>query len=278
MNIVKSVRPFYLYICISSICFGLLNYFQIQYQFYLWEIFVDIKIMSLLLFLLYIGRKGESSLAENIAELKNWNVKKMFQWFGLPLGFYGIVIIAGIILSEIKFQKPDNATTLILATIFDMPAVFIFSLFYIFLEEFIFRSFVVRSLMSTNGKTRAIFLSSFFWTLFAIPDFVSFAANSFYSFTAVVLYLFVIGILGAVVYLIYKTVWFSYSFRIGTITLAPLCISSLIVESDPFFLTTSVLFSAEGIIISVLFSAFSVFFATKYLGNQNDRKTPFSIP
>lgn len=274
-----SLRLTFIYVLALSIFFALLSYFNISYQFYIWEIFVDVKIVLLVLFLLFLRKKGKYRFSGSV--LKKWNLKKNFLWFFIPLVFYTFIAIVGVIVGEVSVDIPENAETLLLATIFDIPAVFVFSVTSIFIEEIFFRGVLVTSFEQIYGseglsdKIKTISITSVLFVFFNLSEVISTNSRSAISVTLLVMYFFSIGILTSILVLKYRTIWFGYSFRIFLSTVPTLILPSFFVDSDLFFRTKNFLFFSEGLLFSSLVFGMCVHMMSK-LVNRNFANNNFN--
>ena len=238
-------------ICISVLA-GVLSHFQISYQFYVWELFIDTKIIALLFLLLFLYKKKAVQFTNSKLLLLNWSWAKNIYCFFFPLFLYAVSIIAGILFKEVSLNKIDNAPTLILATVFDIPAIFVFSATSILIEEFFFRGFILTTIQQLRSQWQTIILTNLLWVVFSISEIIGSEEISLLKFITVALFFLSIGILCTVLVGKYTSIWFGYSLRVGFVTLSPIIVTSLLSESDVFFTTESFFFNAEGLIISVL--------------------------
>jgi membrane protease YdiL (CAAX protease family) len=242
---------FVIVICISILS-EILSYFQIPYQFYVWELFIDSKIIALMLLLIFLYRKKAIQLASVKLLLMSWSWKKNIIYFFLPIFIYVIVIAAGLLFNAVLPNKLDNSTTLILATLFDIPAIFVFSATSILIEEIFFRGFLLSTMQQFRPQWQAIILISFAWVVYNFSEIIGIEDVNLLQSIIVVLFYFSIGLFCSILVSKYKSIWLGYSLRVGLITLTPIIVTSLLSESDAFFSTESVLFIAEGAIVSVL--------------------------
>lgn len=235
-----------------SIFFGILSHFHLPYQFYIWELFIDSKILAVFLLILFLVRKKAIEIPKIKLLFINWSWKKNILYFFLPLIFYSIVISIGLVFEEVSLNKLDNATTLILATLFDIPAIFIFSSTSVLVEEIFFRGHILNAIMKIRVQWHAILLTTALWVFYSSSEIFGLNEINGLQYIATALYLISFGILCAVLTIKYQSIWTGYSLRIGFITLSPILLTSLFTESDTFFLTESSLLTADGFIVSVL--------------------------
>lgn len=223
----------------------------------MWEIFVDIKIVLLPLFLLFLRKKGKFRFSS--AFLRKWDVKKNLFWFFIPLVLYILTFLVGLLVGEVSVDIPENAETLILATIFDIPAIFVFSVTSIFIEEIFFRGVLVNSFEKHYGKLKTIVITSVLFAFFNLSEVVSYEARSLLTVSLLVIYFLSVGTLTSVLVLKYHTVWLGYSFRIFLATVPMLILPSFLVDSDSFFKTKNFLFFSEGLFFSLLVLGMCIF-------------------
>jgi len=246
------LRRFSLYIVIVSLVFGILNFFKIQYQFYLWEIFIDLKIMLLFATIVFLYKKKQIILSQNQMTIVSFDWRKNILLFFIPTLLYIMSILAGLALKEITINKLDNAATLILASLFDIPAIYVFSITTILIEEMVFRGILFNSLHQVGSKMSAALFSSLIWTVFASSEIPGVEEIDIGLIFILVLYYASLGLFLSALMDRYKSIWPGYSVRMGIITLTPITLSSHLVESDSFFKASTAIFSAEGIVLSIL--------------------------
>lgn len=248
----KYHRITFIILIFISLLAGILSYFKIPYQFYIWEVFIDSKIIVLALLLFYFYRIKTIELSSVRLLLTNWYWKKNIIFFFLPIFIFAIVIASGLLFDKVILNRLDNSTTLILATLFDIPAIFVFSATSILIEEIFFRGFLLTTMKLLHGQIHAIILISFIWVVYSFSDFIGSEEFSLLKFGVVIIFFFANGVFCSILASKYQSLWIGYSFRLGLITLSPIIVPSLLSESDVFYSTESILFNAEGIIVSVL--------------------------
>lgn len=232
--------------------FGGLNFLKIQYQFYIWEIFIDLKILSLLLIFFALRRKHLYQFSLENLHLKKWEVNKNIFWFSMPFAVYAVVAVFGIVFRQVQVDDVDNASTLVLATIFDIPAIYVFSATSILVEEVFFRVLLFNILKVTYSFWKAATVAAILWSMFSFTDILSMANLGFITIFLASLNFFGVGLLCAALVEKYRSIWVSYSFRIGIISLTSLILPSYFVEADSLLTTKSNLFFSEGFIVSLL--------------------------
>ncbi len=270
----KSLRFTIIIVICISVLFGILSNFKIQYQFYLWELFVDTKIIALMLLLLFLHKKNTLQYLNIKLLLSNWNFKKNIAFFFLPLFFYATSIFVGLLFKETSLNKLDNTSTLILATIFDIPAIFVFSMTSILVEEIFFRGFILSTILQKRSLTNSIILTNLLWVVYSVSEIIGIEEINVIKFILLLLFFLSVGILCSAVTERYRSIWFGYSLRVGLITLTPIVITTLLSDSDSFFTTESLIFNAEGMIVSfiLLLSSFIFYRAAQKILDQQQEK------
>ena len=249
----SSLRTNYLFVVAITVVFTLLQYYQIPYQFYFWEILIDLKIVSLLFFLWFLWNKNKLLVQWESSGILQWQWKGNILWFLYPAVVLILVGFVAFILNQLKLEGLENAPTLVLQTIFDIPAIFVFSVTTIFVEEFFFRSILFRTQLQHRTVIYSSIINAFFWSLYYLPDIISIEDNAIHIYLSVALFIFSYGILLSILMWRNETLWYGYSFRIGISVILPFFISSNFVDSDTIFSTESVFFNAEGIVFSLIF-------------------------
>lgn len=247
----KLLRFTFTFIVLISIVSGILSYFAIPYQFYVWELYIDAKILAVAVLVFFLNRSKSIRFEKIQSQLFNWNFKKNIIFFLLPLFFYLLNNVLGILFKQVMLVKLDNAPTLILATLFDIPAFYVFSCTTILLEEIFFRGLILSSLLSQKSKVYAVVVSSSIWSLYSVSEIISTPELDIVKFLIILIFFFAIGMVCSILVHKYTSIWFGYSLRVGLISLTPISITSLLNESDSFFTTSSNLFVAEGLIFSI---------------------------
>ncbi len=274
MIFLSSLRTHYLFVVAVTVVFSLLQYYQIPYQFYFWEIFIDLKIFSLLVFLLFRWKRDNLPFQWESSGILQWHWKGNFLWFFFPAMVLIMVGFVGFILNQVKPENLDNSSTLILQTIFDVPAIFVFSLSSIFVEELFFRSIMFRTQLHHRSVIHSGLINAMFWTIYYLPEIISLENKAIHILIFVALFIFSYGFLLCIVMWRNATLWYGYTFRIGLLVILPLFITSNFIDSDSFFATNSAFFNAEGIIFSLVFLTTSgiIYFKGKSLNSTEIQK------
>ncbi|MDD8017963.1 MAG: hypothetical protein PHP42_06290 [Bacteroidota bacterium] len=251
------------FVSLISVCFSLLNYFEIQYQFYVWEFFIDVKILFLILFVIFLLKRGMFVFSVENLKILQWSWAGNFLVFFIPLLVYLIIIAIGLLFKTVHLNDLDNKSTLVLATIFDIPAIFIFSTPSILIEELFFRSIIFGSFQREKSFWYSAIATSILWTIFNLTDIMGSGDGKFMNVASLMLYFFCGGIFCSALTSKYSSIWYAYSLRIGLITLMPLLLTSFTFDSDSFFVTETPFFNSEGILVAILLVVSSILIVRK---------------
>lgn len=230
-----------------SAIFALCNYFAIQYQFFIWEILVDIKSILLLGAIYFLYKKFNLNLVEIFRGWFQFSLKGNIVSFLSVLLFAVIAVIVGILFKQTQFSTLKNPETLLLGMLFDIPAVYIFSATTILIEEIFFRVFLPSLLSNNTIWNRAVF-STLLWSIYFSADFVN---NNIEEISIIFLFSCALGFFVFALKERFNSVWLGYSFRIGVIAVIPLFVTSLLSESDSFYSASTSAFVFEGIPTSI---------------------------
>jgi hypothetical protein len=239
-------------VTLISILFGIFRLLNIPFQFYLWEFFIDTKILTVAGIIILFVKRKEVAFSGDQMRFLSFNWQKNIWFFLLPLGVFLIPIAVGIGVGEVTVNKLNNVSTLILATIFDIPAIYIFTLTSVFIEEIIFRGIFFVSFREKSSIRNAQFLSGCLWVAYSFSEIAAIEELHWSTISTLLLYYFMQHLICSSLVVHYSSVWPGYSFRVGMISITPILLSSLSIESDSFFKTNSSFFVAEGIIVSIL--------------------------
>lgn len=233
-------------------CSAALILFALPFQFYVWEFFLDGRLLVMTAVSYLAWKRGWLSIAAPEFRLLRFQPGRSILLFLLPLILYSIPIAAGLFLKEVKIETMDNAATLVLATLFDIPAIYVFSATTIMAEEILFRGFLLRSFRSHVGAFKGTLIVTAVWTLYCVPEILGIPDLPIAGALALLLYYSATGLFCSSLMIATDSLWAGYSFRTGIIALTPIVLTSVVTESDSFLSTSSILFGAEGIIVSVL--------------------------
>lgn len=259
MMSLNSIRAIFVFVVALSILFSLLQYFLIPYQFYFWEIFVDLKSVSLIIFILIVLKSRYLNFRWESSGIFNWNWSGNILWFLFPVVALLASLASGYFLTEVKTGELDNTATMMLQALFDIPAIFVFSLTTIFIEELFFRSFLFQQQIQKQPIDQCVLINSILWTIYCVPDLFSLDVSSTVNIGVTVFFIFSTGILLNILWWKNTTLWYGYSLRVGISSFYSMIITSNFAESEPFSKTDSLFFYAEGVTISLIFMISAIF-------------------
>jgi len=248
----EKIRPAITAVLLITAAASVLSFFSFSFQFYVWEFYLDGRLLVLSGIAYAAWKKGWLSVTAELLTLQRFAIVRNILLFLLPLLMYAIPVAAGYFLKELKIEAMDNAVTIVLATLFDLPAIYVFSATTILLEELLFRNILLRSFRSQFGEGRGVLIAVVIWTIYCIPEVLAVKELPVKGAMILVLYFSVTGFFCSALFLSFSSVWAGYSFRTGITALTPILITSVLTESDSFVTTSSVLYGAEGIIVSLL--------------------------
>lgn len=254
----KKAIPLFISIIIAiSLVFVILCGLPIPYQFSIWEVFIDCKDLALVGLIFYFWKNKKFEFIPD--DIKHWDTRKVLISFFFVFVLLSITIGIGLISGYTKVSNIENVFTAILSTLIDIPALFVFSSTTILIEEIFFRSITIRSLSGNSSIVFAVFIASGIWTLFKLPDVLQLDTVTLSIKSVILVNIFSVGLLCSALRFRFVSIWPGYSLRIGFLALSPLMLETLSFESDAFFSSNSILFSSEGILISLLILAYTGF-------------------
>ncbi len=231
--------------------FAALLHLGIKNQFYIWEFKIDLKPVVFGALCYFFNRKFRIGFTLSKIGTQNWNWGTNLLAFFSPFGLLALLIMAGISFKAITYQGVDNSATFLLATFFDIPATFFFSITTVLLEEMIFRGFVFDAVSNEDNFVLASFLSSGLWVLISFAD-VFKMHNLSVGFVLVgLLNLISVGFVCSALLLSSKSIWSSFSFRIGLMVFSSALLCGKQDETNSFFIANLPSFSSNGILFSL---------------------------
>jgi membrane protease YdiL (CAAX protease family) len=259
-------------ICVIAAVAAGAQYLGLTLMLYIWEFAVDLKVLFATALVFYLWRKS-TSLQEiaSIVGFKRWNLKRYAGWFFASLLIASIVVGIGFLLKQVKYAELENAATIALAIFFDIPAILFFSITTIFLEELVFRGFLLSELLKGKSLFASITISSLIWTIFKSSEIVDTETPGLLAIMSILLFSFSIGSVSAILFRSHQTLWSAYFFRVGASIFFPAILGNFAQDADNFFEAKSVLFLGDGIVISIFL--FAVFAQLIY---RSQKKTPVS--
>jgi len=221
-------------------------------QFFVWEFSFDGKVMLFALLLVIFIRKYLWSFSLEKYGAFHWDFGVNILAFLFPIVILVLTICTGYLMGKITFEGGDDAATLLLATLFDIPAAYVFSIAIILVEELIFRGFVFEHISQENGIFKSALITSMIWTVANADKFGQVGSLSFYIIFAELLNVFSIGLLCSAVYCHTKSIWPGYSFRIGLLVFSSAMLASDVTETSGVFYTEVHALSNNGLLFSVI--------------------------
>jgi membrane protease YdiL (CAAX protease family) len=245
------------------------NLAGIRTHFYLWELLLDGKTIAIaaLYFLLL-----RPSLWRNEAQelgVFRWSIVKIAGAFLIPAVLSGAIVGAGLLAKKVGYADPDNAATMLLTLAFDIPAIFIFSVTTVFIEEYVFRGCILTEFDRKGMAGAGLLISSVLWAIYAFVEVLPLEEFSWMTIGILFLFYVSVGIASGALYVASRSVWISYAFRVGVMTIMPSVISGAAGETDAFFSTENIFFLGDGIIAS---AALIVIFVSMFYIIRSKRK------
>ena len=260
---IKKLSPFsglLFFLFLISLISAAVALFGGSVQFYLWEFPLDAKLLFYVLLLFFYIRKYHWNFGINKYGILRWDIRSNSLAFLIPLVILAISISMGYLFEKTTFEGVDDSVTLLLATLFDIPEVYFFSVTVILLEEWIFRGFISDFLSRQYGLFRVVIFSSLIWTVANIDKLSQFRYTSFFAISSELINLISIGIATSVLYFQTKSIWPGYSFRVGLLVFSSTMLASNVNEMSGIFYTETQAFSNSGILLSFVTIFLSSFF------------------
>ena len=253
-------NPFFLFL--GSVFFVLLGseallLLGLKTQFYIWEFKIDLKPAVFGVLCYFFNRKFQIGFNFAKIGIRSWDWLTNLLSFFSPFGLLALLIVAGISFKTIVYQGVENSATFLLATFIDIPATFFFSLTTVLLEEIVFRGFVFDAISKKENFILASFLTSGLWALISFSDVFQMHNSSFGSILLGFLNLMSIGFVCSALLLFSKSIWSSFSFRVGLMVFSNALLCGNQDETNSFFVANLSSFSSNGILFSLFNFAFS---------------------
>ena len=253
---------------------ALLDRAGVPSQFYVWEFKIDLKPILFFGLCYFFAKKYSVQIGRINRQVWKWSWKVNLLAFFSPVFLCGTVILAGLISKGIVYQGVDNAATFLLGILIDIPAFFFFSATTLLLEEIVFRGYVFHYISSERSFIAAVLLTSALWGLLFYVNFFDVRQLSFSSIAGGFIYLVSIGFVCSSLFYYSRSIWSSYSFRVGLATfLIPLLCGKLD-DANSFFVSGLSPFSNSGIILS---SLNFIFAACIFKASKPQIKPQFSV-
>lgn len=224
-------------------------------QFHLWEFLIDMKILLFLLLAFLFIRKNNWTLPPGIYGLRRWDAGPNILAFLAPLVILSVTVIAGYLFNKTTFEGADDSVTLLLATLFDIPAAYFFSVVVLLVEELIFRGFIFEIVSRKNGIFKSTLLVSLIWTAANFDKVVQIRNPSLFLFSSELLNVVSTGLACAAIYWHTRSIWPGYSFRIGLLVFSSALLTSDLNETSAVFYTETHALSNSGILLSFVMLA-----------------------
>jgi membrane protease YdiL (CAAX protease family) len=251
----KLQRPFYLFLLsipLLALIAGFCNNAGIKSHFYFWELLLDGKTIALMLLYVLLLKPRDLRIEARDRGVFKWSMRRGLGAFLMPVLISGVTLAIGLWARKVSYADPDNASTLLLTTLFDIPAVFIFSVTTVFIEEYIFRGCVLTEFMKSGKPAIGLIASAVLWAAYAAVEVLPLEDFSWMSAALLLVYYISIGVGASVLYAVSRSLWVSYAFRIGVMTVTPMVLSGVTGVTDAFFTTENIFFFGDGIISSVV--------------------------
>jgi membrane protease YdiL (CAAX protease family) len=257
-NIVKlmgRVNPFFiLLVLVFFVLLGseALVRLGLKTQFYIWEFEIDLKPAVFGVLCYFFNRKFQIGFKFAKIGVRSWDWPTNFLAFFSPFGLFALLIVVGVLFKATAYQGVENSTTFLLATFFDIPATFFFSITTVLLEEIVFRGFVFSTISKGENFVLPALLTSGLWALMSFSNAFQIQNSSFGSILIEFLNLISIGFVCSALLLFSKSIWSSYSFRIGLMVFSTALLCGKLDETNSFYITNLASFSSNGILLSLL--------------------------
>lgn len=227
----------------------------IKTHFYLWEILIDGKTLFLAAaYYLILHPTRWRADAQDKGVLR-WSFLKNLGAFVIPVVLSCAIAGAGLLMKTVSYDDPDNGATLLLTMVFDIPAIFIFSVTTVFIEEYVFRGTILLKFSENGRALTGVCISSIVWALYAIVDVFPLEQFTWVTMGILAVSYCAVGIASGVLYFASRSLWVSYAFRIGIITVTPSIIAGVTGMTDAFFSTGHPAFYGDGWAASLIMIA-----------------------
>jgi membrane protease YdiL (CAAX protease family) len=261
---------FLLFLLLISVLSAIAALFGVSTQFYLWEFPVDVKILLFALLLFFFIRKYHWDFDLSKYGILRWYGGQNVLAFISPLVFLALTVTAGYLLKKTTFEGADDSITLLLATLFDIPAVYFFSVVVVLVEELIFRGFIFGIVSREYGIFKSVLISSIIWAVANFDKIAQIRSSSLFDISSEFLNLISIGLACAAIYSRTDSIWPGYSFRIGLLVFSSAMIASDVNETTGVFYTETQALSNSGVLLSFV----TLTFTTCLLISSKNTKEP----
>ncbi len=248
---------FLFFLFLISLLSAIVALLGVSTQSYFWEFPVDVKILLFVLLLFLLVRKYHWDFGLNKYGILRWEVGSNVLAFLSPLVILALTITAGYLLKKTSFDVADDSVTLLLATLFDIPAAYLFSVVVVLVEELIFRGFIFNFISRENGILKSVLISSIIWMFANLDKIAQIGPSSLFVISSELLNLISIGLACSVLYCQTKSIWPGYSFRIGLLVFSSAMLTSDANETSGVFYTETQTLSNSGILLSFVMLTFA---------------------
>ncbi len=264
-------NPFLLFLVL--IVLGLLGssafaQFGYRTQFYVWEFPIDLKSTFLGILCYYFRKKIQEEFVFAKIGLDRWDWGANLLAFFSPLVLLTLLIIAGYFFKTILYRGVENSAAFLLATLFDIPAIYFFSITTILLEEIIFRGFILNAISKKENIFIASLLASGLWALMSFSSVFQKADLSLTSILLGYMELISLGFACSALFFSTRSIWSSYSYRIGFMVFSAALLSEGRSETNSLFRANSATFSSSKILVIFMNFIFAVFLINLQKNNQ----------
>jgi membrane protease YdiL (CAAX protease family) len=249
-------KPFFLFLALVVLTvLGTEALFRmgVRTQFYVWEFKFDLNILVIGILCLVFNRKSNVGFGLSKIGIRRWIWRDNILAFISPFFILATIIAIGLLVKAITYQRVDNPSTFLLATIFDIPATFFFSISNVLMEEMVFRGFIFRAISKGREFFISTFLVSILWGIFSLSSLLQDQSSGLTPIFTGFINSLSMGFVCSALLLYSKSIWSSYSFRIGILTFSAALLSRRQEESNTFFASNLASFSGNGIVCSLLF-------------------------
>lgn len=212
----------------------------------IWEFRIDGPILACLALAAGVDRRriiAFRSLLPAVFGRPDW--KWVFLAFVVAFVVTGFLILSGYFLKAVDYQGVDNPATFCLSVLLDLPAIAVFSLSTIFLEELLFRGILSAIFDETESIIPGILASSCLWALLKIAESES-AVGDLRTFPEHFIALVAFGSALCAIASAAKSLWASYTLRIAMTTIVPIFLSGSESDQNSFFVCSSPHFAPDG--------------------------------
>jgi len=271
--LIERTDPFFLFlglvlvVLLGSAAFVHLG---LKTQIYVWEFRIDLRSAVFAILCVSFSKWRHAGFEFTKIGMWKWNLRSNILAFFFPFGLFVLLILGGLLFKTIDYQGVENSATFLLATVFDIPATYFFSVTTVLLEEIVFRGFVFSAVMKGKNIFLPSLLASGLWALMCIGGVFQDAGANFRSILFGFVNLVSIGFVCSSLYLSSGSIWSSYSFRIGLIVFSTALLSESPAEANSFFSANTFLFSSNGLLITL----FNFIFASLVLKLRKRPQNP----